>query len=276
MIDLHTHSIFSDGWKTPTELVQRANGLGVNFMALTDHDTVDGIPEFLEAAKNYKNFTPIVGCELTAGGEYDPLHILALNIKDIKKISQYTEKIRLLRLDCMKERIKLLQKAGVNINFDEVAKATVGVFMKEDLMRLMVKKGIANSILECKTYFAEGGVAYFDNKELFPDKREIIENILDAEAIPVLAHPCKLEIDGDKLHDFVKELVDMGLKGIECYHSKHTEQQIQEYLGLAREFNLIITGGSDYHAKIYDTRELGFFAPGVEIPNNLIYQIIKR
>jgi predicted metal-dependent phosphoesterase TrpH len=272
MIDLHTHSIFSDGNKTPAELVERANAIGVRTMALTDHDTVDGIPEFLATAKKYPDFRPIIGCEISAGGEYDPLHILALNIKDVGVIAKYTAKIRKIRLECMKERIGLLQKAGIDITFGEVLKETVGTFTKVDLMRVMIKRRIATDVAECKTYFAEGGVANFDNSELFPDRNEIVEAIINAKAIPVLAHPYKLKIDGEKLRNFVKELIGKGLMGIECYHSNHTAEQTQQYLNLAKEFNLIISGGSDYHAKEGETKELGFTSTGVKIPEWIIEQ----
>jgi predicted metal-dependent phosphoesterase TrpH len=272
MIDLHSHSLFSDGCLSPTDLVDRANLLGIDVLALTDHSTIEGLPEFFEAAKKYPNFHPIAGCEVDASSanEYI-LHILAINIQDIEFIFEHTKMQRAVRLEAIIRRLELLKEIGISITLEEVKNETKGVITKRDLREMLVKRKIVKDIIESKKYFSPGGIAYYENKPDYPDKREVLKVIRDAGAVSVLAHPDKLGPNSESVRNSVKELVECGLMGIECYRANYSKERTEEYLGLAKEFNLVVSGGSDYHAKTEKPLiELGAIGSGVVIPRELL------
>lgn len=255
MVDLHTHSIFSDGFFTPTELVEKAYNKGVRLLALTDHDTVDGIPEFLKASKKYKDLNAVVGCEVSSNFTDDSdVHVLALDIKDLEKISKYASKTNDLRRERVKLSIKTLQEMGYDIDYDrDIKKKDFGALTDRDITDILVERGIITDRKEAKSLVVKGGAAYHPMYKFFPKVLDTVRTINEAGAISVLAHPHSLKLSDEDLEKYVKNLVDNGLQGIECYHSKSTLEQTEYFLKLAKKFNLIITGGSDHHGKPDET-----------------------
>jgi len=258
MIDLHMHSTFSDGSLTPAELVRKGHSLGLSAMALTDHDTIDGVSEFLEEISKFPGMIGITGSELSARYEGGNLHILALNIKDIAVFSKFMQELKEIRKVFMENLIDYLKGFGFDIDYNRLKKfKPFGSLVRFDIIKFLMNDG------QLVGDFMENYNKYFEKhlpeccKRKDPEKENIIENILKADAIPVLAHPCQLKLNDDDLHDYIKSLVDIGLKGIECYHSDHTKDQIEKYLKFAKEFNLIITAGSDFHFYGHKNRELG-------------------
>lgn len=257
MIDLHTHSIYSDGLFTPSELIKKAYEKGVKVIALTDHDTIDGIPEFLETSDQYDDLKPVIGCEISSRFTEDSdVHILALNIKDLNKISEYANGTNELRRERIRQSIKTLQKHGYNINYEEdIIKKDYGSLTDRDLTDILLKKGFMNDRKEAKALVTKGGIAYHPMYAYFPNVIDSLKTISDSDAISVLAHPHTLKLNDEDLVTYIKNLVDNGLRGIECYHSNSTLEQTEFYKQLAKKFNLIVTGGSDHHGKPDETHK---------------------
>jgi predicted metal-dependent phosphoesterase TrpH len=249
MTDYHIHSIYSDGWYTPEEVLKKADSLGLEIIATTDHDTVAAIPEFMEVAKKYPNIKVIAGCEFSCTPppniRYTQLHILALDIKNFTSIEKYTKKLEEKSFRLAKSCVEFSKRFNIDTTFEDIIKSNVGTFTGIDYIRYLAANSSLN-INEAYNIYVHGG-DFFDVYDYTSPKEEVLEIIRESGAKSVLAHPYRLGMDNEELKDFVKELVDLGLDGIECYHNDHTGEEIEYYLGLAKEFNLIVTGGSDFH-----------------------------
>lgn len=254
---MHTHSIFSDGFFTPTEILEKAYNKGIRMLALTDHDTVDGIPEFLRESKKYAELNVLIGCEVSSKFTDDAdVHVLALNIKDTDKISKYANGTNDLRRERVKQSIKILQNNGYDIDYErDITKKDFGALTDRDITDILINKGIMNDRKEAKALVTKGGLAYCPMYSLFPNVIDTVNTINDSGAISVLAHPHTLKLNDEDLIAYIKNLVDNGLQGIECYHSNSTLEQTEFYCKLAKKFNLIITGGSDHHGKPDETHK---------------------
>lgn len=249
--DLHIHSTASDGTNSPSEVVRLSKEYGLNAIALTDHDTIDGLKEAIESAQKY-NIEVIPGIELNSyDGEQD-VHILGYFINYNDKIfKKRLEKIINSRIDRGTQIIKKLNKLNINISLEDVLEFANDNFIgRPHIAQAMVKKNYVETVKEAfEKYIGEGRPAYVERYRLHPF--ESIHYILDNGAIPVLAHPGLL-----KNKDIIKKLVINGLKGIEVYHSKHTTAESEYYLKKAKELGLIITGGSDFHGIEVDGKQL--------------------
>jgi predicted metal-dependent phosphoesterase TrpH len=271
-IDLHIHSTASDGTLTPAEIISLAKDLNLGAIAITDHDTLDGSKDALSFGipPSVKFLT---GVEISA--EPPPsfycagsFHILGYAV-DIDHPA-LNHKLSMLR-DSRKNRnpqiLKLLSRFGIEIEFDEVRKlAGDSQLGRPHIAQLMVDKGYVRSIDSAfDEYLGNGKPAYVDRFRF--ECEETIKAILNAGGIPVLAHPLLLGIkENDVIEDLIAVLTDMGLRGIEAYYPEHTKNLIAYYSRLARHFNLLITGGTDFHGGIKPDIQMGvgngdFFVP---------------
>jgi len=249
MIDLHSHSTASDGTLAPAEVVRLAVDRGLSALALTDHDTIDGIAEAsAEANRLGLDFLP--GIEISA--EYPhpgTLHLLGYGIDPQSSILRDMTKTLLEGRDNRNPKIiDKLQKLNVAITMDEVEREAGGnVVGRPHIAAILMRKGYVGSIKQAfDKYLAPGGLAYFDKERLSPVKA--IGMILESGGLPVLAHPIQLRYQNDaQLERVVKDLLDVGLAGIEVIHSDHDAKLIAQYSALADRFGLIKTGGSDFH-----------------------------
>jgi predicted metal-dependent phosphoesterase TrpH len=241
MIDLHTHSIYSDGNLSPSELLHEANNFGLSAIALTDHDTISGIDEFLKSAKRYPNIKAIPGVEFTCATNYE-LHILGLNIKNLDGLANYTKKLDEKSFEYAKIAAKYL-----DVNYSDLIKMNVGSFTWNEVMRYAVELGIANNLDDAYNKIISDN-EILTRYEIRNITAEIIKVILANDGIPVLAHPKRTKLNIEDFRDLISELRSYGLKGIECYYSQHDENEIELYLKITKEFGLLVSGGSDYHA----------------------------
>ncbi|MDR2526474.1 MAG: PHP domain-containing protein [Rickettsiales bacterium] len=253
MVDLHTHSIHSDGRFTPEEVVDKAYNSGVRYLSLTDHDTISGIPEFLEASKKYKDIHPVIGCEVSARlTDVDEIHILALGIKKLEQFDRFVQRSRYVRGFAVVERIKLLQQSGYNIGYDDILNSEnyKGTLTNEHVRSFIIREKIITpeNFKELKP-FKNGGCAHLNVYGLFPTIKECLKAIHDAGAIAIMAHPYKVEVRNSILFELIKKMKDDGLDGLECYHSNHTLEQTETYLEFAEKLDMLVTGGSDHHGK---------------------------
>jgi predicted metal-dependent phosphoesterase TrpH len=269
LIDLHTHTTASDGSLSPGELVRHARKVGLTAIAITDHDTVEGVDEALDQARHI-DVEVIPGVEI--GVDFaSEMHILGyfpnrnhLNIKTI------LEKLRNNRQERNPKMIRKLNELGINISLDEVEKEAGGnIVARPHFAGVMVKKGYVSSVKEAfDAYLTPGKPAYVKKDKLTPE--EGIGKIIDAGGIPVLAHPIYLGMQEKQLDDLLTRLTVCGLKGIEAYYVDNSDEQTEELLMLAEKHKLLVTGGSDFHGAFKPDIELGSGRGNLRIPYILL------
>jgi len=247
MIDLHTHTRESDGDKTPEELIDLAISEKIEALAITDHDTADG----LEVASNYakhKNIIFIPGVEFDTKVEKGQMHILGLfvNFKD-ENFQQKLFDIKKERIDRNNKFIEEFNKMGFAITIKELQEVSSGkVIGKPHFAKVFLKKGYIKTFDEMfDEYFNKPPLSKIKKTCLTP--KEVIRIIKDANGIAILAHPQKLKLSDSELIEKIAELKSYGLDGMECYHSNQTFEQMKRFKEIATQFNLLITKGSDYH-----------------------------
>ncbi|AIS52456.1 protein TrpH [Thermoanaerobacter kivui] len=249
--DLHMHSKASDGTNSPSVVVRLAKEHGLSCISLTDHDTVEGLEEAIEASFKYQ-IEVIPGIEFNCYYKEQEVHILGyfINYRD-QKFTEKLDEMKKLRNDRAMAIIKKLNELGIKITKEDVLEFTSEKFIgRPHIARAMIKKNYVESVKEAfDKYIGVGAPAYVERYRITPFKA--IEYILENGAVPVLAHPGLLQEDA-----IIKELVNNGLVGIEVYHSKHTSHDVEKYLKKAKEYNLIITGGTDFHGIEVDGRDL--------------------
>jgi 3',5'-nucleoside bisphosphate phosphatase len=276
IIDLHSHTRYSDGSASPAELVELASSAGARAIAITDHDTIGGLAEGRSAAARL-GLEFINGIEISA--EYQPgtMHILGYFIDDgSEELALALEQLRRARDDRNPQIARLLRGIGIDISYEEVA-ATAGnnVVGRPHFARLMFEKGYVVSIKEAfDKYLAKGGAAYVEKRRLSP--RESIALIHTGGGVAVLAHPYQLGLPWGQLETEIKGLVELGLDGIEAVYSRHSPQDRIAYSELAARHGLLITGGSDFHGSykpdISIVRGLG----DLEVPYHLLAPLAAR
>ncbi len=250
LIDMHSHTNFSDGEDTPDGLIKKAASLGITDLSITDHDTLLGLDNITINPEDY-GVHLIPGIEISVRVPHGRMHVLGHNIdpsnpilrskmKDLHNRSFYS----VMGVIC-----QLKKDYEITFSTEEILdilskQRNIG---RPDIAKLMIELGLVSSVQEAfdkyliEAYKKCGGVS----KGI--SKKESIELIKAANGFASLAHPHSLELSTEELDSFVKELVDYGLDGIEAYHSNHTPAQTEEYLALADKYNLLVTGGSDYH-----------------------------
>ena len=263
-IDLHIHTVYSDGTYTPREVVYKAKKLGLIAISITDHDSVDGLDEALKVGREC-GVEVVPGIEMSTDVGEDEIHILGyyLDWKKEELLSQL-KIFQQARIQRNEKLFKRLNDLGMRINHRETARlAPRGVVSRLHIARLMVMKGYVSSIGEAfEDWLNPGKPAYVKKMEVSPFK--VIQLLLEAEGIPVLAHPYLSKRD-----DLIPELIKAGLKGLEVYHSSHNVATTQHYLKLAKFYNLVITGGSDCHGKAKDKVLMGTVNVPKQVLDNL-------
>lgn len=278
MIDLHMHSVFSDGTCSPDELIDKIAKAGLKAAALTDHDVVDGCCYFAEAAKKY-NILTMNASELSAHYSRVPMEIVALDIPE-RNIDAFKERQKIMieeRFKVAKERLELLAKLGIVLDWNDVAYYENGMLRnqvgKPHIVAAMLKNGYINDWDEgFDKYLNRGCPAYVAKKE--PEYNEVISFVLDNGAVPILAHPIHTKKQGRELFDLIKELKMCGLKGIEVFHSDHNSLLKQDYLMMIETLGLISSGGSDFHGGAHPNVEVGIGKGDLKVPD-IIFDVIK-
>lgn len=265
--DLHTHSTASDGTDAPADLARLARDAGLSCFALTDHDTTAGLADAAAGAKKLK-LTFIPGIELSASPNLDRpalsdepenlgrrgnVHILGYHIRhDAPELARIARDQRQAREERNPAIVEKLQALGVRIEYEEVlaaaggqdhAAASVG---RPHIAQVMLSKGYVKSIHEAfAKYLGVGGAAYTRRDRL--SAGQAIEAIHAAGGAAVLAHPVQMALDKDGIEHAVARLASIGLDGLETKHSDHEPADTHFLAALADRFDLIPTGGSDYH-----------------------------
>jgi predicted metal-dependent phosphoesterase TrpH len=265
MIDLHTHSRASDGSLTPSELIRSARERGLSAIALTDHDTIDGLEEAREeAVRQGIEFIP--GIEFDIG--YEPVavngefHLLGLGLDHIgsgfrEALAEIWRKREDRNLRIL-ERIK--EELGVDVDYEEVrAISGGGALGRPHFATLLVNRGIVKSREQAfAQYLGKGRPLYIAKEKL--EFALALRMIREAGGIPVLAHPMSLYIAWGRLPAFIADLVAQGLAGIEAWHPTARVRACKRLEELGRSLGLYITAGSDFHGSSRPDRKLGITA----------------
>lgn len=244
IFDLHTHTNYSDGLYTPKELIDKAKDKGLNGISITDHDTIDAIPEALEYVKKFNSFEIIPGIEFSSFYYKSEVHILGyfidINNEELLKIIKKIKSSRWDRGIAILDKLSDLRIVLPRIEILREAKES-GFIGRANIARKLVQYKYVEDINEAfEKYLNIGRPAYVERFKL--SIKETIDLIHKAGGITVLAHPGLIE-DQNAL----KECLNHGIMGIECYQSKHTKAQTKKYLEFSEKNNLISTGGSDFH-----------------------------
>jgi len=249
LIDLHTHTIYSDGDLTPIQLINLAKENNIGVISITDHDTISGYRELTNDLDD--NLKIIKGIELSAKVNKGKMHILGYNIDTNNH--ELNQRLKELENDSIEYFLNILywleKEYQISFNKDEIENIlnTGGNLGKIDVSKLLIKYDYAKTIQDAFNYY----LAYIKEKtkhlkkELLYD--ECLELILKSGGVPVLAHPNTLKLDKKSLLILIKEMIKNGLEGIEVYHSKATLEETSMYLEIANLYDLLISGGSDYH-----------------------------
>jgi len=240
--DLHLHTQFSDGTFTPEELAGHGARLGFAALALTDHDSVEGCVR-MAAACAAANIELIVGAELTAEHADTEVHILGYFLDPenqvlLKKIGKF----QAVRQDRIREMVAALNKLGVPLQAESVfALANCKSPGRPHVARALVQEKLIGHLDEAfEKYLKKGRPAWVPKTKM--SALESVELIHQAGGLAVMAHPGLNRTD-----EIIPDLVDAGLDGIECFHTKHSTVLSQRYLEIADRFHLLVTGGSDCH-----------------------------
>ena len=262
--DLHLHTVFSDGTYTPAELIKNALKNKLSAIAVTDHDTTEGIAPCIEAVGG-EDLEIIPGVELTAESDGTEIHILGylIDYKN-KKLLEKLQSLRDNRIERIYKIVDKLKAMGLGLEaqdvFDISGQGAVG---RLHVARAMFKKGLITSIGEAfYKYIGDKCPGYVLGFKFQP--KEAIRFILDYGGIPVLAHPYSLRND-----ELIFKFIDLGLMGLEVHYPEHSQSMVNFYLNIAKERNLLITGGSDCHGSAKPDVKIG----SMKVPYELVEKL---
>ena len=240
--DMHIHTTASDGMLTPEEVVRWAVKKKLGAVAITDHDTVNGIQPAVDISSNFK-LEVIPGIEFSSEHQEEEIHILGYYI-DYQK-DWLKEKLDEMYQSRYVRAIKMIEKLhdiGIHITLEQVKEIAEGATIgRPHIARAMMEKGYIASVKDAfKDYIGKGGPAYVERYRI--SCQESIDMIKELGGVPVLAHPGLIHNK-----DCIDDILDMGIEGIEVYHTKHDDDTVRLCLRYANERKLLITGGSDCH-----------------------------
>ncbi|CFX76504.1 PHP, C-terminal [Syntrophomonas zehnderi OL-4] len=242
--DLHVHSTASDGTCSPTEVVDEAIARGLAGIALTDHDTMEGLKTAAEYIKdNQFSLEFIPGIEMNTELNENEVHILGYYVDaDHLKVKRRLTEIRSQRKERAQKMIAKLSDLGVKISYEEVHRlAGSDLIARPHIARAMIAAGYVSSVKEAFDYYlGKEKPAYVKRYKFVPS--EAIELIKQMGGIAVLAHPGLI-----RDQNLIPSIISLGIEGLEVYYPEHTPEQLAGFLQLAEQYGLLVTGGSDFH-----------------------------
>ena len=239
--DLHIHTTASDGTDDPASIGLLSSQSGLKWAAVTDHDTVDGIPGFIEGCCQ-EGIETLCGAEVSTGPK-GRTHVLCyFKYKDLDRYEKYFSGIRDKRIERAWEMVAALRRMGMDLDTDKIFSSSSSVG-RPLIAREMVDKGYVATVAEAfQKYIGDGGPAYAPLPAL--STSAAVKKIRDMGGVPVLAHPVQMKLSGQELYQTVKELKQNGLLGLEVYHPDQ-QSDYSPYRSLAESEGLLKTGGSD-------------------------------
>lgn len=273
LCDLHTHSNYSDGTLTPEELVKKAKESGLTAIALTDHNTITGLPSLMKAAEKH-NFEAVPGIEFSTHFENKEYHIVALFIKEqyFDQITQMVKKFDDLKEESNIDLVKKLANIGMPIDYKKLKESTPnGRLNRANIANELVKKGyVENMDSAFKTVLSKDYGLYVEPSRL--DTLTTIKFIREIGAVSILAHPL-LQHDENDLNKLLPLAIKQGLNGIETIYSTFTETETKLAKTLAQKYNLLQSGGSDFHGENKPDTFLGIGKGNLKIPYEFLQNL---
>lgn len=264
--DLHTHSLFSDGTYTPAQLIDAAVDAGLAALALTDHNTVDGVADFLAAGEG-KPIEVIPGIEFSVDYDGTELHLLGLYLppESLPGVSALMEDFIRRKEESSRALVEALNKAGYEISYESILAATGnGYVNRAHIAAALTEQGYTASVKEAFARLLRPEAGYYVPPRR-PDVWEMIGYIRQIHAVPVLAHPF-LNLTDAQLTAFLPEAKKLGLAGMECFYSTYDAQTAHRSLELADAYGLLYSGGSDFHGAVKPDISLGWGKGDLRIP----------
>lgn len=274
MIDLHMHSIYSDGTWSPEQLVHHADDIDLKAMALTDHDTVDGLPAFMAIDSAVLK---IPGVEISIDYDQGTFHMLGLFIDyQNKALADAMQTLQQYRRD----RNKLLIEGISNLIGEPVTEADItennkGELGRPHMAKFLIKKGAATDINDAFDRYLGKGQALYQPKKRF-SVQKALKLIHGAGGISVLAHPNTLNLGIHELINMIRTLKEQGLSGIEAYYHHYTNEDVNYYKGLAQQFDLLTSAGSDFHGIPGHPNSIGVYNIKPKAPEELLEKMIQK
>lgn len=278
-VDLHTHTSKSDGSFTPAQLVDYATEKGLAAVAITDHDTTDGLDEALShAATLTRKGVPctevIPGIEFSTKYEQKDVHIVGLCISyDAPSFQDKLNAFVNSRINRNHKMCENLQGAGIDITFDKLQAENPGaVITRAHYASYLLEHGYVKSRPDAFSQYLGDHTKYFVPREKVTPA-QAVELILQAGGVPVLAHPTLYHMGTDRLCTLVASLKDAGLMGIEAFYSTYTPQDEREMRKIADKYDLLLSGGSDFHGANKPNLDLGTGYGRLFVPEELLDRI---
>lgn len=267
--DLHIHSTASDGRLTPAEVVQEAARRGLKFIALADHDTVDGIAPAQAAAKSFPGLKVIPGVEISTDIPEGEAHVLGYFIDySSRELEEKLDRFRNSRLKRARRMVAKLDKLGIHLDWRRIEQITgASVMGRPHIARAMLEKGYINSFKQAFTdYIGRDCPAYVEREKITP--AEAVALIIKARGLAVLAHPFTVS----EPEAMIMELKTSGLAGIEAYYDGYSDEEVSRLVTIAEKHHLVTTGGSDYHGLDASESAIG----GTDLPLASVEKLIAR
>jgi 3',5'-nucleoside bisphosphate phosphatase len=269
LIDLHTHSTFSDGTCSPEKLMKLAKRAGVSTIALTDHDTTRGIEEGARYAEQ-NDIRFIRGVELEIEMEHGEFHLLGLGLaKNLGEFESMLSSVRNYRNERNLEMIEKMNMAGIKISIEEVEEIAKGdIVARPHFAKVLIKRKIVKNTEEAFGKYLEKGKPFYSPKKTLTLDRAI-ELIGASGGKPIIAHPFSLLLPWNLMTDFILDAKRSGVAGIEAYHPKIDFSSCRKLEAFAKEHGLLVTGGSDFHGENGSGSGLGRVSATHPIPFEL-------
>lgn len=273
--DLHTHSTYSDGTCTPAELIRLAREANLDALALSDHNTVAGLPSFLAAAEG-SGIEPVPGVELTTEFQNKELHILALYVKPEHyapidaRLQEFLDRKDQSNFDL----VQRLKTVGVELDYGTIREKTAGNINRAVIAAEMVERGYCDSIKQAFSQWLSPKHGLYVPPAR-PDAYETIRFIKSIGAVAVLAHPF-LSMDESLLLAFLPEAVAAGLDAMEVYYSTYDDAQTKRAVEIAGQYGLLASGGSDFHGQNKPDISIGVGRGNLVIPLEFLQALKTR
>lgn len=256
-VDLHIHTSFSDGYYSPDQVIYKAKENGIDVLSITDHDNLNGIPDAVEAAKEF-GIEVIPGVEISSDISDREVHILAYFVEQNNpELERYLSFFREERIKRAERIVKKLNTLGLSLHINDVLEFAQNCAVgRPHIAQAMLEKNLVSTYFEAfNKYIGNGCPAY--EKKVHISPQSAFKIIADAGGLSFIAHP------GYMPESILKALIEGGVDGIEVLHPSHSPQQIKFYKGIVNEYFLLESGGSDFHGgKRDDEKNLGRYSVG--------------
>lgn len=272
--DLHTHSNFSDGTNTPTELIRLAEKAALTAVALTDHNTVEGLPEFLKAAEN-SPVEAVAGIEISVNHKNTELHLIGMFLQP-----RHFAAIRALLEDGNRRKeesnrllARALNRGGYHVDYEALCSGTRGQVNRAHFAAALTKAGYTASVQEAFATVLHEDAGFYQAPAR-PDAGDVVTFLRTLGIVPVLAHPM-IDLSDEALAQFLMEVVPRGLMAMETIYPLYDEAQTRRARELAAQFGILESGGSDYHGGTKPDIRIGVGRDNIRIPARILDELKK-